>query len=135
MKFKSDFEKHHFINSCIATGKVILLIDGVDEIFSSYGEEVVALAKLLSQTKITKIYMSTRPECCECLEKEFLQIKHSLQPFSESEQKKYFLDFLKDKEELQDLSDAELKEIVESFMESMKGSISEKDYKQNFRRQ
>ncbi len=34
MKFKSDFEKKHFTNSCTETGKVILLIDGFDEIFS-----------------------------------------------------------------------------------------------------
>jgi hypothetical protein len=81
MKFKSDFEKKHFTNSCIGTGKVILLIDGVDEIFSSYGEEVVNLIKLLSQTKIKKLFIATRPVCCERLEKEFLHITHSLQPF------------------------------------------------------
>jgi hypothetical protein len=51
-----------------------------------------------------------------------------LQPFSESDQKKYFLDFLKNKK-LKDLTEAELGEIVEAFMESMKRSISAKDYK------
>jgi hypothetical protein len=62
MKLKSDFGKSHFIGSCTETGKVILLFDGVDEIFSSYGEEVVELMKLLSQTKIKQIFVSTRQE-------------------------------------------------------------------------
>jgi hypothetical protein len=129
MKLKSDFEKKHFTRSCTETGKVILLIDGVDEIFNSYGEEVVQLMKLLSQTKIKKIFISTRPECCERLEKEFLQIKHSLQPFSEADQKKYFLEFLKNNEKFKDLTETELNEIVDAFMESMKRSIRAKDYK------
>jgi hypothetical protein len=129
LKLKSDFEKNHFNGSCTGTGKVILLFDGVDEIFSSYGEEVVELMKLLAQTKIKKIFISTRPECCERLENEFLQIKHSLQPFSESDQKKYFLDSLKKGEKFKDLNEAELAKIVEAFLESMKGSIKAKDYK------
>jgi hypothetical protein len=129
MKLKSNFEKNHFIGSCTETGKVILLFDGVDEIFSSYGEEVVELMKLLSQTKVRKIFISTRPECCERLEKEFLQIKHSLQPFSESDQKEYFLEFLKKTDKFKDTIEADLSEIVEAFLESMKRSISAKDYK------
>jgi hypothetical protein len=129
MKFKSDFEENHFTRSCIETGKVILLIDGVDEIFSSYGEEVLDMIKLLSQTKIKKLFISTRPECCERLEMEFLQIKHSLEPFSESDQKQYFLDFLKNNDKLGEITEAELRETVEAFMESMKGSISAKDYR------
>jgi hypothetical protein len=129
MKLESIFEKKHFVRSCTETGKVIFLIDGVDEIFSSYGEEVVELVKLLAQTKIKKIFMSTRPECCERLEKEFLQIKHSLEPFSESDQKKYFLEFLKNNDKLKDLTEAELIEIVEAFLESIKRSISAKDYR------
>jgi hypothetical protein len=76
-----------------------------------------------------KIVISTRTECCERLEKEFLQIKHSLHPFSESDQKKYFLDFLREKNQLKDLTEAELGEIVEVFVESMKRSISAKNYK------
>jgi hypothetical protein len=52
-----------------------------------------------------------------------------LQPFSESDQKKYFLDFLKNHDKLKDLTERELKEIVEAFMESMKRSIRAKDYK------
>ncbi len=129
MKLKSDFEKSHFVNSCTETGKVILLIDGFDEIFSSYGEEVVDLVKLLLQTKIEKFFISTRPECCELLEKEFLQIKHSLQPFSESDRKEYFTSFLKNKSQFKNFAEKKLEKIVEAFVESMKRSISAKDYK------
>jgi hypothetical protein len=126
LKLKSDLERNHFSGSCFGTGKVIMLFDGVDEIFSSYGEEVVELMKFLSQTKVRKIFISTRPECCDCLEKEFLQIKLSLQPFSESDQKEYFLEFLKNNDKFKE---AELAVIVEAFLESMKGSISANDYK------
>ncbi len=129
IKFKSDFEKKHLSNSCTETGKVILLIDGVDEIFSSYGEEVLDLIKLLAQTKIKKLFISTRPECCERLEKEFLQIKHSLQPFSESDQREYFLEFLRNKNQLKDFNEKEIRKFVKAFMKSMKGSIRAKDYK------
>jgi hypothetical protein len=81
------------------------------------------------ETKISKIFVSTRPECCERLEQEFLQIKHSLLPFTEPEQKDYFLSFLKNKEQFKDLTETELKEIVEAFMVAMKESIKAKDFK------
>jgi hypothetical protein len=127
IKFKSNFERNHFTDSCFETGKVILLVDGFDEIFGSYGDEVLDLIKLLAQTKIKKLLISTRPECCERLEMEFLQIKHSLQPFSESDQKAYFLSFLKNSDKFRDSK--ELEEIVGAFLESMKRSIRAKDYR------
>jgi hypothetical protein len=129
MKLKSDFKLNHFSSSCTETGKVILLVDGFDEIFSSYGDEVVGLVKLLLETKIEKIFISTRPECCELLEMEFVQIKHSLEPFSESDQKEYFTSFLKNNDKFKGFAEKELEKIVEAFVESMKRSISAKDYK------
>jgi hypothetical protein len=129
IKIASNFEKTHFINSCCHTGKSILLIDGVDEIFSCYGEEVLDLIMLLLKSKISNIFISTRPECSELLEQQFLQIKHALMPFTEDDQKKYFSKFLCNKEHLRHLNETKIEKIVENFMGSLKNSITARDYK------
>jgi hypothetical protein len=127
LKPELELTRYHFREACLKTGKVVILLDGFDEIASSYEHEVLNLVNLLLKTNIQRIYISTRPECCQRLESEFLQIKYSLMPFNESDQVKYMTNFIKAK--TREFDEEILKKTMDAVAQSMKKSISDRDLK------
>jgi hypothetical protein len=128
LKLSSVFEKDLFRHSCETDGEVVLLFDGFDEVASFYQEQVTHLIRSLLKTSVGKIFIASRPECAVYLEKEFLQIRHSLQPFSKENQESYLFKFMKEKVP-KDVDEDSLKRIIETIPSLMSESLSDRDYK------
>ncbi len=126
MNLQSGFEKNLFWKSCMESGNVILLFDGFDEVAGYYKEQVTKLMKTLLQTSIKKIFIASRPEWSEYLEREFLQIKHSLMAFAKEDQEKYLIDFIKDK--LENTDEDKLKRITETILSLLTASLSDEEF-------
>jgi hypothetical protein len=127
LKLSTDFEKDLFRHSCESVGNVVLLFDGFDEVASFYQDQVTQLIRSLLQTSIAKVFIASRPECAIYLETTFLQIRHSLQPFSKENQKNYLFNFMKEKIKYVDAD--LLTEIIGTILRLMAKSLSDRDYK------
>jgi hypothetical protein len=125
LNIKLSFDKLHFQESCMKTGRIILIIDGFDEIATFYEQQVLNFISLLLETKISNFFISTRPEWSECLEKRFLQIKFSLMRFYGQDQKDYFMKFMISK--FSGWNVEMLTTTVDTIIELMQKSISDKD--------
>ena len=85
-----QLEKQMFNYIYNSTGNMAVLIDGVDEVGPHYAEEVIKFLRILSKTKIRKIWITSRNFMKGQLEQEFQCQAYSLLPFS-AEDQKYFL--------------------------------------------
>jgi energy-coupling factor transporter ATP-binding protein EcfA2 len=96
---KSDgtvLEERLFNYTYNSTGNMAVLIDGVDEVSPHYTEEVIQVLKILSKTKIKRIWLTSRDSVRDLLEKEFQCLSYSLVPFSEGDQKRFLVKFWKE---------------------------------------
>jgi hypothetical protein len=95
---KSDgvvLEEQLFNYTYNSTGNMAVLIDGVDEVSPRYTEEVIQVLKILSKTKIKRIWVTSRNSVRDRLEKELQCQSYSLVPFSEEDQKHFLVKFWK----------------------------------------
>ena len=90
-------ERRLFDNTCSSTGNLAVLIDGVDEVGPLYTEQVVQILRLLNKTKIKKIWVTSRNSMKGFPEKEFQCHSYSLEPFTETDQKRFLVKFWKRK--------------------------------------
>jgi hypothetical protein len=84
-----NLERRLFDNYCSSKGNMAVLIDGVDEVSPLYTEEVIQVLKILSKTKIKRIWVTSRNTLKDRLEREFQCQSYSLLPFSEEDQKRF----------------------------------------------
>jgi ankyrin repeat protein len=79
---KSDFEEA-FLKCMIKTERrVILLLDGFDEISPQYKQKVLDLIQAYRSTEIEKIWITTRPHLKVELEEKFATFAYTLTPLS-----------------------------------------------------
>jgi hypothetical protein len=95
LKLKNDSEVKIFSHACNVSGKVQVLLDGVDEIAPHYTDAVTDMLKRLMKMNIARIIISTRIELENSLENLTEKIHHCLSKFSENDQKTYLLNFWK----------------------------------------
>ena len=69
--------------------KIVLMLDGFDEISPSYNETVIDLLQALKQT-LAEVWVTTRPHLRNELEDNIQQLAYILEPFSQANQ----IDFL-----------------------------------------
>jgi len=89
-------EERLFIYTYKSTGNMAVLIDGVDEVCPRYTEEVIQVLKILSKTKIKRIWVTSRNSVRDRLETEFQCQSYSLVPFSEEDQKNFLVKYWKE---------------------------------------
>lgn len=71
-------------------GKTILLFDGVDEISPNFNAFITKLFFNIASTSHNKMWISTRPECAEALEKKFNLRSFKFEPYTPEERSKFF---------------------------------------------
>jgi ankyrin repeat protein len=77
--FKKNFEGNE-------VNKVVVMVDGFDEICPGYKKTVIDMLQILKQTSVAQLWVTTRPHLKEELEDNLQQLSYTLQPFSEVEQ-------------------------------------------------
>jgi hypothetical protein len=93
LKLESHLEKELFRKSFEENelSKVVVMVDGFDEISPSYKETVTDMLQVLKQTPLEQLWLTTRPHLRDSLEDKLQQLSYTLQPFYEVEQ----VEFLK----------------------------------------
>jgi len=93
LKLESHLEKELFKKTFEGNGvtKLVVMVDGFDEISPSYKKTVIDMLQVLKQTSLEQLWVTTRPHLRKDLEDNLQQLSYTLQPFSEVEQ----LEFLK----------------------------------------
>jgi ankyrin repeat protein len=66
--------------------RVIIMIDGFDEISPLYKETVIALVQALRQTALEQLWVTTRPNLRRELEDKLQQLSYTIEPFPEENQ-------------------------------------------------
>ncbi|KAI9560899.1 hypothetical protein GHT06_011853 [Daphnia sinensis] len=73
-------------------GRVVLMLDGFDEISSTCQDNIIQFIKAICQTKLDRLYITTRPHLKCKLEDQLFQFAFHLQNFNESDQVNYLTD-------------------------------------------
>jgi ankyrin repeat protein len=89
LKLVSPLEKSLF-KQRFGEGRVVLMLDGFDEISPNYKETVIDLLQSLKKTAIEQLWVTTRPHLREELEDKLQQFSYTLEPFNKGNQ----VDFL-----------------------------------------
>jgi hypothetical protein len=91
---ESDIERHIFKYCCLHERNVILFFDGFDEIFSVVGKEFIFLLKALSESNISSICVSSRPNYENVLCRYLEVVPTNIVPMSQKEQEKFIFSYL-----------------------------------------
>jgi len=97
LKLESHLEKELFKKSFTGNGisKLVVIVDGFEEISPRYKETVIDMLQVLKHTSLEQLWVSTRPHLREELEDNLQQMSYTLQPLSAEQQveflKKYWL--------------------------------------------
>ncbi|XP_065081704.1 uncharacterized protein LOC135704191 [Ochlerotatus camptorhynchus] len=88
--------KEVVVRKIIELGKMILLLDGIDEVSGSCRTNLEAMLNTISKTRLFKLVIATRPHCNTLIQKILpLCIICKLEPFSTSDQLEYLMSFWK----------------------------------------
>ena len=136
LKLKPGLEVELFKQCCEQKQKVriVIMLDGFDEISPDYKETVVTLLQALRQTAVEQLWVTTRPHLKEKLEDKLHQLSYTLEPFSEKNQIEFLTKFWssntwfsemknKGKEE----SKKKLEVYAKELIKNLGNSISDKD--------
>jgi len=95
LKHKPGLELELFKQCCEQKQKVriVIMLDGFDEISPFYKETVIDLLQALRQTVVEQLWVTTRPHLREDLEDKLQQLSYTLQPFSEVNQIEFLTKF------------------------------------------
>jgi hypothetical protein len=136
LELKPGLEMELFKQCCEQKQKlrIVIILDGFDDISPSYKQTVIGLLQALRQTAIEQLWVTTRPHLREELEDKLQQLSYSLEPFSEEDQVEFLTKFwcLKDWFKEASCESAEelknkLKLYAEHLIRKISQSISDKD--------
>jgi len=118
--FKKNFEENEF-------NKVVVMVDGFDEISPYYKETVIDMLLVLKQTSLEQLWVTTRPHLRDDLEDTVQQLSYTLQPFSEVEQVEFLKNFWFQNSNLEDKDEHRLQIYAEALIRKLSQSISDED--------
>jgi hypothetical protein len=95
LKLNSKFEKAMFVDAYENTGKVIILIDGLDELNSGFSENAISLINTLLASKVKKVFIAIRPEAIDLMDLGSKTEILKFLPFSAPEQKDFLYKYWK----------------------------------------
>ena len=129
LKLESDLEKELFKNSYEGNevNKIVVMMDGFDEISPSYKETVLDMLQVLRQTSLEQLWVTTRPHLKKDLEDNLQQLSYTLQPFSEVEQVDFLKKFWLQNSNIEVKNQHRLEIYAEALINNLSQSISDKD--------
>jgi ankyrin repeat protein len=118
--FKQCFEQKGKI-------KVVLMLDGFDEISPNFKCTVIDLLQALRKTSVEQLWVTTRPHMQETLEDKLQQFSYRLQPFSEANQVEFLTKFWRQKLAFQGVNQERLTTYANALIKKLAQSISDKE--------
>jgi len=129
LKLESHLEKELFSKALEGNeiSKVVVMVDGFDEVCPKYKETVLDILQVLKQTSLEQLWVTTRPHLRDDLEDSLQQLSYTLQPFSESEQVQFLETFWTENLKLESANLVRLQIYAEALIRKLAQSISDKD--------
>jgi len=136
LKLKPGLELELFIQCCEKKEKVrvVIMLDGFDEISPFYKETVIDLLQGLRQTEVEQLWVTTRPHLREELEDKLQQLSYTLEPFSKDNQVEFLTKFWSLKDWFTEQNDkgeekgkGKLEIYAEKLIKKLSEAISDKD--------
>ncbi|KRT86608.1 hypothetical protein AMK59_397, partial [Oryctes borbonicus] len=125
LQLSSSFKKALF-TQLFCIGRVILMMDGFDEVCPLYEDIMTNLLIRLNATSIEQLWITTRPHLQLDLQKQFNQLAYTLKPFSKGEQIDFLLRFWRKKLKLPEECDmSRMKLYAEALLEKLLESIND----------
>jgi len=125
--FKQCFEQKQKV-------RIVIMLDGFDEISPFYKESVIGLLQTLRQTAVEQLWITTRPHLRGELEDKLQQLSYTLEPFSKQNQVEFLTKFWSLKDWFTETSDKEgekekkrLEIYAKKLIDELSKSISDKD--------
>ncbi|XP_063231947.1 uncharacterized protein LOC134536217 [Bacillus rossius redtenbacheri] len=88
--------------SYLFTGRLVILLDGFDEVCPNYTDKVSKLLELFMASRIKRLWVTSRPVMQTKLEQELYSVPFTLKPFTEKDQtdtlKKFWKELIVDNE-------------------------------------
>ena len=107
--------------------KLVVMVDGFDEISPRYKETVLDMLQVLKQTSLEQLWVTTRPHLREDLEDNLQQLSYTLQPFSEFEQVRFLKKFWTENLNLVVTNQDRLEIYATALIRKLAQSIRDKD--------
>jgi ankyrin repeat protein len=136
LKLKPGLETELFKQCCEQKQKVriVIMLDGFDEISPSYKQTVIGLLQALRQTAVEHLWVTTRPHLRDELEDKLQQLSYTLEPFSEEYQVEFLTTFWSLKNRVTDMDNKmkgknkrNLENYAKVLIKNLGNSISDKD--------
>ena len=138
LKLKPSLEIELFKQCCEQKQKlrIVIMMDGFDEISPSYKKIVTDLLQALRQTAVEQLWVTTRPHLRNELEDKLQQLSYTLEPFSEEDQFEFLTKFWSLKDWFAEVDNEERQEVknkletcATQLIKNVAKSISDKDIK------
>jgi hypothetical protein len=114
--------------------RVIIIIDGFDEIFPLYKDTVIDLVQALRQTALEQLWVTTRTHLRRELEDRLQQLSYTIEPFPEQKQVEFLTKFWSLRDWFTEMDDKEKEEskkkleiYAEELIKKLSLSISDED--------
>ena len=126
LKLDSPFEKELF-EQRLNEGKVVVMLDGVDEISPIYERTVIDLLQVLKEMMVEQLWVTTRPHLGGTLEKNLQPHAYTLESFSRGNQVQFLTKFWCQKLNLQGTSQQQLEMYATAIIEKLEQSINDRE--------
>jgi len=118
--FKKNFEEN-------IVNKVVVMVDGFDEISPNYKQTVIDMLQILKQTSLEQLWVTTRPHLKEDLEDNLQQLSYNLLPFSEFEQVEFLKKFWLQTPNIEVTNQHRLEIYAATLIRNLAHSVRDKD--------
>ena len=108
--------------------RIILMLDGFDEISPNYKGTVIDLLQAVRQTAVEQLWVTTRPHLREELEDKLQQLSYTLEPFSVENQVEFLKKFWCQKDWFAEVgkgAEEEFTTKLENYAEELIGKLSQ----------
>jgi ankyrin repeat protein len=126
LKLNPPFEKELF-EQRLKEGKVVVMLDGFDEISPSYERTVIDLLQALKETAVQQLWVTTRPHLRKTLKTFLRPHSYILEPFSKGNQVEFLTKFWCKTLNLQGTSQQQLEEYATKIIDKLEQSINDRD--------
>jgi len=129
LNLESHLEKELFKKAVEGNeiSKVVVMVDGFDEISPKYKKTAIDILQVLKQTSLEQLWITTRPHLREELENNLQQLSYTLQPFSEKQQVEFLKKFWLRNPNLEAMKPPRIEIYAEALIKNMAQTISDKE--------
>jgi hypothetical protein len=124
---KSPFTRLLLSHRFRTDGRIVVMLDGFDEIDGKLHEQVFQLIKAITLTKFNAIYITTRPHLMGKLQDEFFQFSYTLKKFSQEDQVDCLSKYWGSKLKMLQTTDGQIQLFGKSLVERLTTTLNDRE--------